>query len=276
MARFLIVSSMGTADVEHADPMRAYLRGQARRRRRRCGRAGWTGRSCAPAGSRTSPGRADRGPRAGARPLRRHHRATTSRSCSTTACSPTTRSAPSSTCSAAPSRPKWPSPRSVRSVSVLSMQHLLLAGLLLLPPRPSSRPPPRRHGQARAPPEPTFYTPPKALPAGPHGTPIWQRKLTGKVGAQEREEQHAAAVPIDLGGRQDGRVSGTVALPKGKAPKARLARDHVGARHGRDRRRLRAVARRGAGQLRQPAAQRLGEGGLRRRTHRLRRPRHAR
>jgi acetyl esterase/lipase len=64
-----------------------------------------------------------------------------------------------------------------------------------------------------------FYTPPKPLPAGKHGALIWARKLTGaaalKGGAGNRlllyRSTSATGKPVA--------VSGTLTIPKGKAPK---------------------------------------------------------
>ena len=63
-------------------------------------------------------------------------------------------------------------------------------------PRPSLRPPPTPRS-ARALPAMPSTRRRRACPSGAHGTPIWQRKLTGAAGAQEREDQHAAALQLD-------------------------------------------------------------------------------
>lgn len=66
---------------------------------------------------------------------------------------------------------------------------------------------------------PAFYTPPSTLPKGPHGTPIWQRKLTsGAVikGARSNTLLLYKSAAVD---GSPIAVSGTVALPKGKPPK---------------------------------------------------------
>jgi hypothetical protein len=65
-----------------------------------------------------------------------------------------------------------------------------------------------------------FYTPPASLPAGAHGTPVWQRKLTGPAvlkGAKANTLLLYRSTSADGKGTV---VSGTVAVPKGKAPKA--------------------------------------------------------
>jgi pimeloyl-ACP methyl ester carboxylesterase len=59
-----------------------------------------------------------------------------------------------------------------------------------------------------------FYTPPATLPKGPHGTPVWQRKLTGAAKLQKARSNRLLLYRSD-----GGVVSGTVAVPKGKAPK---------------------------------------------------------
>jgi pimeloyl-ACP methyl ester carboxylesterase len=59
-----------------------------------------------------------------------------------------------------------------------------------------------------------FYTPPKTLPKGSHGTPVWQRKLTGAAKLTAAKSNRLLLYRSD-----GGVVSGTVAVPKGKAPK---------------------------------------------------------
>ena len=64
-----------------------------------------------------------------------------------------------------------------------------------------------------------FYTPPASLPAGAHGTPVWQRKLTGPAVLKSAK---ANTLLLYRSTSADGKgtvVSGTVAIPKGKAPK---------------------------------------------------------
>jgi acetyl esterase/lipase len=64
-----------------------------------------------------------------------------------------------------------------------------------------------------------FYTPPSPLPAGKHGDVIWARKLTGDA-ALKSAGQNWLVLYRSVG--TDGKpiaVSGTVSLPKGKAPK---------------------------------------------------------
>jgi pimeloyl-ACP methyl ester carboxylesterase len=59
-----------------------------------------------------------------------------------------------------------------------------------------------------------FYTPPKTLPKGPHGMPVWQRTLTGAAKLKSARSNRLLLYRSD-----GGVVSGTVAVPKGKAPK---------------------------------------------------------
>src|SRR5687767_6376894 len=64
-----------------------------------------------------------------------------------------------------------------------------------------------------------FYTPPASLPGGSHGTPVWQRRLTGpavlKSAKSNRLLLYRSTSPDGKGTVE----SGTVAIPKGKAPK---------------------------------------------------------
>src|SRR6188472_1563437 len=88
---------------------------------------------------------------------------------------------------------------------------ILLAGLTAAPADAAVQ-----HGPAGT----KFYTPAKKLVKGPHGSVIYARNLTGP-----EVLKHAAANTLVLyrsvgvNGRPTA-VSGTVALPKGKAPKA--------------------------------------------------------
>jgi len=59
------------------------------------------------------------------------------------------------------------------------MRHRLLTGFLILA-APVLAAAPANAEVKPGPSGPAFYTPPTTLPSGPHGTPIWQRKLTGK------------------------------------------------------------------------------------------------
>jgi pimeloyl-ACP methyl ester carboxylesterase len=98
------------------------------------------------------------------------------------------------------------------------MQRRLLAGLLILaaPVLASS---PATAAVKKGPAGTAFYTPPATLPKGPHGTPIWQRKLTGEPVLKRAK---ANALLLYRSQAVDGEaiaVSGTVAIPTGKAPK---------------------------------------------------------
>jgi acetyl esterase/lipase len=98
------------------------------------------------------------------------------------------------------------------------MQRLLLvaaAALVLAPAAPANAATVKK-GPAGV----KFYTPPASLPKGPHGTPVWQRRLTGPAvlkGAKTNTLLLYRSTSLD--GKTTA-VSGTVAVPKGKAPKA--------------------------------------------------------
>src|SRR3954451_25146477 len=63
-----------------------------------------------------------------------------------------------------------------------------------------------------------FYTPAKGVP-GKHGTPIWQRKLTGPAVLKSAKSNTLLLYSSTSTGGQAVPVSGDVAIPKGKAPK---------------------------------------------------------
>ena len=96
------------------------------------------------------------------------------------------------------------------------MRRVLLATVLavLVPTAPA-------HGTVESGPSGTrFYTPPKTLPKGTHGTPVWQRKLTGKAVLRSARRN---TLLLYRSQSVDGKtivVSGTVAIPKGEAPKS--------------------------------------------------------
>jgi pimeloyl-ACP methyl ester carboxylesterase len=72
---------------------------------------------------------------------------------------------------------------------------------------------------SRGPAGDAFYTPPSPLPAGKHGDVIWARKLSGEA-ALKSAGANWLVLYRSVG--TDGKpiaVSGTVSLPKGKAPK---------------------------------------------------------
>jgi pimeloyl-ACP methyl ester carboxylesterase len=64
-----------------------------------------------------------------------------------------------------------------------------------------------------------FYTPPKHTSAARHGAPIWARKLTGTAALQPAASNTLVLYrSTDASGKPDA-VSGTITVPKGKAPK---------------------------------------------------------
>jgi fermentation-respiration switch protein FrsA (DUF1100 family) len=98
------------------------------------------------------------------------------------------------------------------------MQRLLLAGILVLAAAPVLAAP--ANAKVRSGPAGTaFYTPPASLPKGPHGTPIWQRKLTGKAVLKSAKSNTLLLYSSRAVDGKTIAVSGTVAVPKGKAPK---------------------------------------------------------
>jgi len=64
-----------------------------------------------------------------------------------------------------------------------------------------------------------FYTPPKHLRGGPHGTPIWARRLTGSAVLSNAASNTLVLYrSVGIDGRTVA-VSGTVAVPPGKPPR---------------------------------------------------------
>jgi pimeloyl-ACP methyl ester carboxylesterase len=64
-----------------------------------------------------------------------------------------------------------------------------------------------------------FYTPPKHTSATRHGAPIWTRKLTGAAALKPAASNTLVLYrSTDASGKADA-VSGTITVPKGKAPK---------------------------------------------------------
>src|SRR3954462_13651966 len=63
-----------------------------------------------------------------------------------------------------------------------------------------------------------FYTPAKAVPSK-HGTPIWQRKLTGPAVLKNAKRNTLLLYSSTSTAGRAVPVSGDVAVPKGKAPK---------------------------------------------------------
>jgi pimeloyl-ACP methyl ester carboxylesterase len=92
---------------------------------------------------------------------------------------------------------------------------LALAAVTALAIAPAAAPAKVRKGPAGT----AFYTPPKHTTAKRHGAPIWARSLHGTAALK-----HAASNTLvlyrstDAAGKPDA-VSGTITIPKGKAPK---------------------------------------------------------
>src|ERR1700754_1149535 len=63
-----------------------------------------------------------------------------------------------------------------------------------------------------------FYTPPAAVPSA-HGTPIYQRKLTGPAVLKSAKSNTLLLYSSTSTAGQPVAVSGDVAIPKGKAPR---------------------------------------------------------
>src|SRR3954452_17115046 len=64
-----------------------------------------------------------------------------------------------------------------------------------------------------------FYTPPSPLPSGSHGALIWARKLSGDAALKSAGKNWLVLYrSVGFDGKPIA-VSGTVSLPKGKAPK---------------------------------------------------------
>jgi len=93
------------------------------------------------------------------------------------------------------------------------MQRRILAGILFLAIAPSAN-----AAVDKGPVGDAFYTPPSKVPSG-HGSPVWQRKLTGPA-VLKSAKSNTLLLYTSTG--IDGKtvaVSGDVAVPKGKAPK---------------------------------------------------------
>src|SRR4051794_25148715 len=63
-----------------------------------------------------------------------------------------------------------------------------------------------------------FYSPTKAVPSK-HGTPIWQRKLTGPAVLKSAKSNRLLLYSSTSTAGRAVPVSGDIAVPKGKAPK---------------------------------------------------------
>src|SRR3954470_14095267 len=98
------------------------------------------------------------------------------------------------------------------------MQRTLLAGILVLAAAPVLAAP-ANAAVPKGPASTTFYTPPKTLPKGSHGAPVWQRKLSGKAVLKSAASNRLLLYRSQSVGGKATAVSGTIAVPKGKAPK---------------------------------------------------------
>src|SRR3954451_14591651 len=101
-----------------------------------------------------------------------------------------------------------------RRVSVSPMQRLLLAAVatfVLVAPAHAATVPSGPSGAA-------FYSPTKAVPSK-HGTPIWQRKLTGNPVLKSAKSNRLLLYSSTSTAGKAVPVSGTVEIPKGKTPK---------------------------------------------------------
>ena len=95
------------------------------------------------------------------------------------------------------------------------MSRLLLAAVLVL----VAAAPANAAAVKRGPSGDAFYTPPSSLPKGAHGTPVWQRKLTGPAVLKGAKANTLLLYRSTSANGKGTVVSGTVAIPKGKAPK---------------------------------------------------------
>jgi fermentation-respiration switch protein FrsA (DUF1100 family) len=100
----------------------------------------------------------------------------------------------------------------------MGMQRLFLAGILVLAAAPVLAAP-ANAAVPKGPAGTKFYTPPKTLPKGSHGTPVWQRKLSGKAVLKSAASNRLLLYRSQSVAGKNVVVSGTVAVPKGKAPK---------------------------------------------------------
>ncbi len=99
------------------------------------------------------------------------------------------------------------------------MQRTLVAGILTILATPVLAVSPANAAVKQGPAGDAFYTPPSALPSGAHGTPIWQRKLTGAPVLKSAKSNTLLLYTSSGLDNKAVAVSGDVAIPKGKAPK---------------------------------------------------------
>ena len=93
------------------------------------------------------------------------------------------------------------------------MQRRILAGILFLAIAPSAN-----AAVDKGPVGDAFYTPPSKVPSG-HGSPVWQRKLTGPAVLKSAKSNTLLLYTSTGIAGKTVAVSGDVAVPKGKAPK---------------------------------------------------------
>ncbi len=91
----------------------------------------------------------------------------------------------------------------------------LVLSLLLLAALPAAADAKVRKGPSGA----AFYTPPSALVGGSHGSLIWARKLTGKAALKGGAGNRLLLYRSKGVNGKSTAVSGTLAIPKGHAPK---------------------------------------------------------
>jgi pimeloyl-ACP methyl ester carboxylesterase len=101
---------------------------------------------------------------------------------------------------------------------VTHSRHLIppaLVAAVLLAIAPAAAPAKVRKGPAGD----AFYTPPAHTTANAHGAPIWARRLTGSAALKPAASNTLVLYrSTDAAGKPDA-VSGTITIPKGKAPK---------------------------------------------------------
>ncbi len=96
------------------------------------------------------------------------------------------------------------------------MQHRVLLGILVLAAAVQAAP--ATAAVKQGPPGDAFYTPPSSLPSA-HGTPIWQRKLTGPAVLKGAKSNTLLLYRSTSVAGRPVAESGSVAVPKGKPPK---------------------------------------------------------
>jgi pimeloyl-ACP methyl ester carboxylesterase len=94
----------------------------------------------------------------------------------------------------------------------LPLPLLLVAALAALPAAAGAK---VRKGPSGS----SFYQPPKKTSAKTHGAPIWARKLTGKAALSPAASNTLVLYRSTGSNGKPNAVSGTITLPKGKAPK---------------------------------------------------------